>query len=383
MKMGPAQIKEAVDRFKALIVKHSHLQAAMDEVMFLLDLSPNVAIVNLVGPTGIGKTLLLERLVEAINGSCRAELESDPDFVPVIRTNAIASGYRLFDWKGLYRDALAAGGDPFAGMRKAPAKGSGAASPFAYAGESGTAAELRSRLEKEFRLRRTRTWIIDEAQHALFGGKGGRPGDQFDVMKSLAQNSGVKIVLAGPYEMEPALGSSGQLARRSATVHFRRYRESDAHHMKSFAGVARTLFTHMGIEGHPALDKEVLALLYTGSAGCIGVLKDWFARALGSLLRELEEGQPAVLTLDHLRQTRLAPRAMETIMADIHSGEEAALGGVSDADYARIVLSAPSSVRPAHTPPSKPRGRVGTRSPRRDPVSTSSDCAAQIAGANQ
>lgn len=370
MKLTHAQIKDAVEHFKEVVIKHPHLQLAMDELLFLLDLSPNVSIVNLVGPTGIGKSLLLTRIVEAVHTQYLDVMTADPDFMPIICTNAVASGHRLFDWKSLYRGALVAAGDRFAAVRNARhRKGEAPVLQFLQAGESQTAAEHRARLEEEFRLRRTRIWIIDEAQHAIFGGKSGHPGDQFDVMKSIAQNTGVKIVLAGPHEMEPALGTSGQLARRSSTVHFRRYLDDDPAHMKVFASVARTLLAHMRLKGIPALEKDVLALLYTGSAGCIGILKDWLAKAYGRALRTQDADTSAVLTLDHLRSTRLPARAMATIMADIHAEEEAARDGASDADYARIVLTPTAQAEPIRGPKARPqRGRVGTRRPGRDPV---------------
>jgi len=375
MKRTDIQISDALEAFKTVTVKHDLQEQALKTVLFLLEFSPNTSIINLIGPTGAGKSALLRRVHSALIEKHRAEMERDGTFVPVIHTSAMATGYRLFDWKAFYSSALAALGDPFfAGRanRGSYSRYDIEPAPFKRAGESHTAAALRTRLETELRLRRTQAWIIDEAQHLVFGGRSGRPGDQFDVLKSIADSTGVKLLPTGPHQMEPALGSSGQLARRSATVNFQRYQSTNPDHLKTFASVANTLLKAMEVGGYPAV-RESLPFLYSGSAGCVGILKDWLARAYGSVLGQHADDMAPLLTLDHLRQTRLSLNAMDTIMADIRSAEEQAQGEAGDADYVRVVLggAGQQAARQAHKPASNRGRRVGVRLPARDPVPTS------------
>ena len=356
MKLTKTQIRRATDSFKSVTVKHRLQTETLDLALFMLELSPNCDIVNLVGPTGIGKSFLQARVIASVHEDERANMAANPDLVPIIRTHALAAGHRLFDWKSLYRGALLELGDPFADDRKALAKWTVGGESltgetpkdvevkrarFDYAGESRTASELRMFLEREFRRRQTRIWIIDEAQHLVFGGKSGQPGDQFDVLKSIAQNAGVKLMLAGPHDMEAGLGSSSQLARRSITIHFPRYSNTDVEDMKTFAGVVMTLFKKMDVSGYPAV-KENLSFLYSGCVGCIGLLKDWLAKAYGLALRDQTDDTKAVLTLDHLRATRLSIDSMQTIMYDIRREEERSKVSPSDADYERIVSGVPA-----------------------------------------
>lgn len=228
----------------------------------------------------------------------------------------------------------------------------------------------------KLRVRRTKIWIIDEAQHLVFGGRSGKPGDQFDVLKSIAQSAQVKLLLAGPHEMEPALGTSSQLARRSSTVHFPRYQSDNPEHMKTLACVANTLLAHTKVAGYPSV-QESLVLLYTGSAGCVGILKDWLAKAYGCALKDARDGASVELTLDHLRRTRLPANAMATIMEDIRREEEGVIDETTDADYARIVLGAPGADTTTGRKKRASCGasRVGTRRPVRDhvPTATSSE----------
>ncbi len=339
MKLTKVEIERAVGAFKLVTVRHELQESTTKSVMFMLELSPNCDIVNLVGPTGVGKSVLQSRVIATVHDDENLRMKEDPNFVPIIRTHALASGHRLFDWKSLYRGALRELGDPFATSRKA-LPGSTTESPrFAYAGESRTASELRMYLEAEFCKRQTRIWIIDEAQHLVFGGRTGQAGHQFDVLKSLAQSAGVKLLLAGPHEMEAGLGSSGQLARRSITVHFPRYKTAVEGHLSTFASVAITLFKKMEVAGYPPV-RENVSFLYGGSVGCVGILKDWLAKAYGLALREQTDEHKAVVTLDHLRQARLSLESMRAIMNDIRMEEEMLDQPASDADYDKVVSGA-------------------------------------------
>ena len=386
MKLTNAEIKQAVDAFKNVVITHDQQQATLSLAMFMLEYAPNAEIVNLVGPTGIGKSQLQLQIIDLVYSRYREEMLVDRDLVPIIRTLALAAGYRQFDWKSLYRGGLAALGDPFSADRKAlPGNGGTRKSQFAYAGEGRTASELRMLLEEEFRRRKTKYWIIDEAQHAVFGGKSGWEGDQFDVLKSIAQSSGVKLLLAGPQEMEAGLTASGQLARRSITVHYKRYAQNDTVQVKQFVVVVVRLFKEMRVAGYPSV-RENAKFFYSGCAGCVGVLKDWLARAYGLALHEQSEDaeQPQV-TLAHLKATRLPYEAMKTIMNDIRLAEEkGGLKMAEDEAYERLVMGPPdvqsaksgptsaasvvphSGVRPTKR---STKARPGTRSPgRRDKV---------------
>lgn len=345
MKLTKTDIKLAVDTFKEVTVKHELLESTLQLVMFMLELSPNCDIVNLVGPTGIGKSLLQSQIMTKVLEEERERMAADSNHMPIIRTHALAAGHRLFDWKSLYRGALTALGDPFALSRKALPGSTKEAPIFAYAGESRTASELRMYLEAEFRKRGTKFWIIDEAQHLVFGGRTGKAGHQFDVLKSIAQSAGVKLLLAGPHEMESGLGSSGQLARRSITVHFSRYRTTVPGQLTAFAAVAVAFFKKMKVAGYPSV-RENAPFLYSGSAGCVGILKDWLAKAYGLALRDQTDEEVAVVTLDHLRQARLSLHSMRAIMDDIRMEEELHERYATDADYDKVVAG-PAAADPA------------------------------------
>lgn len=216
-------------------------------------------------------------------------------------------------------------------------------------------------LEEHLRERGTKVWIIDEAQHMVFGGKSGCAGDQFDVIKSIAQNCGIKLMLAGPQEMEGGLGSSAQLARRSVTIHYRRYLPSDAEDLNEFNSVVNSLLLEMDVAGYPSVLDNV-ELFYSGCAGCVGILKDWLARAYGLALRRVDDKPRAYLTLDDLRSTRLSAEAMRTIMADIRSEEEKMFNPATDEEYEEIVTGVVTDAEADAPPPNKVPDKKGNKS---------------------
>lgn len=370
----PNDVRMAIERFDKVTVKHMLQEACKARIQFLLDYSPSTELVALVGPTGVGKTTIAERINEGIYQQHKDRMLSDANFVPVLWSTAIASGHRQFAWKELYRDALLALHDPFIdGGRAEPTSGR---LITAHDRESATTARLRSRLEHELRVRGVKYWVVDEAQHCAMGGKSGAPEHQLDVLKSIAQRTGVKLILSATYELVRHLPSSGQLARRSEVVPFHRYLADDPQHMREFAKVLISLFRILRVE-FPSV-QENMKMLYVGSIGCVGIAKDWIARAYG---RSVQDGSNRI-TLQHLKMTRMSERELQRIMLDIDSGEQDCLRGNEDGDESaleRLIFKKPTrpkqptgqsgaAVNEAATKKAAQKSKPGVRLPGRDKV---------------
>lgn len=340
------------------VIRHGAFDEARSSVMFKLDCSSNTEVVLLVGPSGVGKTTLMAQIVESLLSREQATMERDLNYHPVIMTTAAATGHRQFDWRILYRDALQALGDPFVDVR--------GTTPLArehqnkLAGESLSASQLRCDLEAEFRIRRTLYWFIDEAQHVLMGGRSGVPGNQFDVLKSLAQRTGVKLLLSGPYELMSHLAHSAQLARRSETVYLPRYRWESQEDLQQFGNALLTILQQLDITGYPA-PSEHLEFFYRGSIGCVGILKDWLIKAHAlAAMRGLKK-----LELQHLRATRHGARVLQRILLDIQNGEHAL---DSDDSEVNSLFDNLPPIPSRQTPTQRGARRPGIRNPTRDPV---------------
>ncbi|CAM3696935.1 AAA family ATPase [Roseateles saccharophilus] len=357
-------IDERLAKFHGLRIKHPKQHVALNRISFLLNYSPSVELVVLAGPSGAGKSTLLIHLVEMFDAASGRQRDDDPARVVILYSVAVASGHRAFDFRRLYRDALKALRDPFA-----DARGRGSDEPrVVLHGETRGSARLREDLEKEFRSRGVLYWIIDEAHHIVRGGKSGAPGDQYDILKSLAQTTGAKLVLSGTYDLPEYLASSGQLARRSETVQIARYHWSVAADREAFLKVVNKLFREMGLRETPDV-KANAPTLFAGAIGCVGIFKDWAARALALALQQGSD----TLTMDHMHATRLSQQQLSTILEDVEEGEAfMALFGQDEFDSSLLnrILRGPDKERPRRAAPSNKSGarKPGERALGRDAV---------------
>jgi len=372
--MNDIEINKLTEDYKAITVKHDRQEQAKNRVTFLTEFGANVSMIVLAGPTGAGKSTLLHRFAESYLESKRSLMEADPSMIPLVHTVATASGHRAFDWKRLYSDGLRSMSDPFAASRLRKVNQREPASR--YLDETRSAALLREQVETQFAIRKTQAWIIDEAQHIVRGGKSGGPTDQLDVLKSVAQTAGVKLILSGTYDLPDYMSSSGQLSRRSEIVSLDRYLFNDAADKSRFANVANALLTHVPklIVEPKVTNSAVLKLLYVGSVGCVGICKDWIARAYAFALQE----DSLTLTLEHLKRARLTDQQLETIFDELSSGEAKFSGGGEgdiDGDLASLI-SGPKAPKPkppiaGEAKPERanvPKRRPGHRNPARNPV---------------
>ncbi len=331
-------IDQRLLEFRQAKVMHAVLHEVLEDVVFYILRSPGTDVINIVGPTGVGKSMLIGRLeVEMIKASSRA-MADNRNMRPFVSSVAVASGHRGFDFKRLYASVLSVLGDPFANFPASmggPAVEAGSAHSSRWRKVASTAA-MRERLERELELRGTVVWCLDEAQHAVFGGKSGPPKHQLDVFKSIAQRGSTKLCLIGPPELEDHLLSSGQLARRSMTIHFRRYRHQNAEDLLQFASVAEKFFQLMNFSSTPDVTDN-LDFIYSGSLGCVGIMKDWFERAMAVAMSRHDDLNAVTLTIDHLRETRMPASALASIQSEILRMERSIESNETDDLHERIV----------------------------------------------
>jgi hypothetical protein len=312
--MSNSDFSRDEEAYKALGVKHALHDEALDKIKFLTLFCSSINFIILSGPTGVGKTHLLKRLVLAIWEAFATLVQTVPSCVPVLFTTAVAHGARSFDFKRLYRDGLIGLGDLFVDRRMA--HGVRRAGDVVVDRVSTTTSEMRYALECEFQERGTKFWIIDEAQHILLGGKSGSVVDQFDVLKSIAQTSDIKILLCGTYRLPELLRISGQVMRRSSTVQYNCYRSNVEEELRQFVSVAKTLMSKLPVNGFPDAAANT-DLFYGGSLGCVGVLKDWIARAWAAA----HFAGRSEIILDDFLSTKIDNEALEQMIDEIAWGD--------------------------------------------------------------
>jgi hypothetical protein len=185
-------------------------------------------------------------------------------------------------------------------------------------------------------------------------------------------------VLIGTYDLLPCRNLSAQLSRRSIDIHFRRYQADNPEDVVAFQRVIFSFQRHLPVAEEPALWRD-WEYCYAHSMGCVGILKDWFTRALAEVL---EHGAPTVTRTDLERHAwsldqceKMVQEALdgETVLAEKPEAFDrlrSLLGLGAKAEAQRPVSiqnMAQSTPVPGQRRNSGPR-RVGSRKPVRDNV---------------
>src|SRR6266545_814843 len=291
-----AATSERLGYFRAYTIAHPRLKAVSDALWRAIQEPAGRALILVIGPTGVGKTTLRLRMEQELQQRFLAAGASEPGRIPVVGLEAVAPDSGNFSWKEYYRRALRALEEPLIDDKidyATPHRFRNHAGEFTVPPRVGNP-ELRQAMEQALRHRRPAAVLIDEAQHVTKMASGRRLADQLDCLKSLASLTGCVHVLIGTYELLPCRNLSAQLSRRSIDMHFRRYRADDPDDVIAFQSVVFTFQRHLPLAQEPELWRD-WEFCYTYSMGCVGILKDWFTRALAAVL---ERGAPTLTRAD-------------------------------------------------------------------------------------
>jgi len=360
-----APIGERFAYFEGKTIKHPILGKCYEKIIRAVNPANSGVIIFVIGPTGVGKTTLRLKYEQEIAAISANAMKEDPGHIPVISIVANAPENGNFNWKEHYIRFLGEANEPMIEQKRKSLKRRSAHESFAELGlkKNAVATEFRQALESCIIHRRTRVCIIDEAQHINKVSSGRRLLDQMDLIKSLANNTGVPHILFGTYELLTLAGLSAQLNRRSIDIHFPRYPFNPDDKSDPFLCCIRTFQETIPISHTPDLI-DLYDFLYAGTAGCVGLLKNWLDRALFECLDHGEE----VLSKEMLESTVMPPNKMIAIAEEIKRGEERFNHDPSE-EVRKVLGMDTTLVAQLNEGPTVPRRRrVGTRNPARDLV---------------
>jgi DNA polymerase III delta prime subunit len=338
------------------IYLHRQLKAVMAEVKTLLACAEHTdqKLLMVVGPPGVGKTTIGKMLERQIQAKEAEAMENDPAYTPVVRVLAAKPPERKSVWKTFFGRVLEAYGDILIEQKTLPTqKGNG----MGQISDRMSTDARRAAVGNHIKERRTALIIIDESQHLLTKGQGRTIKDNIDVLKSLSSDTGVTLLLIGPYELPMLIERDGQLIRRSRRVHFRAYDPSET---KFFFYAAKWIMAHLPLP----VDKIPADFLIYSTLRYVGLLKDLL---IAATQRALLAGKKSVGLVD-LEASALSTSELRTIRQEQLAGEAfmAKKSGQEDELRMNLGLVPREKKKKARA---KANSNPGVRNPKHDPIS--------------
>jgi hypothetical protein len=369
--------------FETKVVAHQRLKEVYEELLHAIRYPAGTSLIFVAGPTGVGKTTLLGRIVKQLVEDAAGDPLTTLGTIPVVAMEAPSPDSGHFSWKDYFTRALIALDEPMMDAKvTSNIRGIHRDDLGQLVIERNlTTPDLRRVLEKCLHHRRTRAFIVDEAQHFKKMASGKRLLDQMDTLKSLANMTKTSHVLIGHYDLLGLLDLSAQLSRRSVEIHFPRYHLDKAEDLKEFKKLLRTFQRHLPLSKEPDLQSHY-EYFYEHSLGCTGMLKTLLNKAYGAALEQGEQTLTSRLWERHAEP----PSKLKEMLYEIVRGERRIKDREEEQhrDDLRTMLGLSGAQRKADDPPETPAaaeapkksrsgGRVGQRNAMRDPVGRVAD----------
>jgi energy-coupling factor transporter ATP-binding protein EcfA2 len=361
--------EERLRYFRNFTIAHPVLLETFEKLWrAVLDPQPGSTVL-IYGPAGVGKTTLCDYLEKRIREKFAQLFESNREMIPLVRVEACNPVSGNFDWKHLFREILLGLCEPATGQKLDLTKWKSSFEEYQQIANNPRSAcqILRDVVEEALKHRKPKGVLIDEAQHMCVMTSGRKLVNQPDSIKSVANRTETTHILFGSYDLLALRNLSGQLARRTIQLHFKRYDNQNARDVRIFLNILRQFQDNLPMEETIDL-VDNWEFIYSRSIGYVGVLKEWFNRSLSMALDEKSSG----LKMRHLTSSALSTSQAGRLLDEVLSGEKKIR--VEEIPQEKLmsrlnfikVIKPDGQVRNLAT--KKKSTSVGTRNPKRDKV---------------
>jgi hypothetical protein len=355
--------------FAAVTITHRQLEVVHDRIRRAIRQPAGFSFVLVRGPTGVGKT----RMMESLAGQARdlflppgsnAPLLSpiayrlSPVPIPVLLIEADPPDGHAFNRGHFYRSILKLLGEQTYPQQMHVDIHAEATPPkrrrlSRTASESNDDPDLREAADAAMHRHGVRVIFVDEAHHLLYGrdGTGGSTlQEQLEWLKSLGNKTGALYILMGTYDLFNFGKLSGQTARRCLPVHFPRYQLEREEDCLEFQSTLLELLRRVPLEcSAERWVTDHWLYFYECSVGCIGILKDWLLRAVSTAL---DDGLTK-LSLDCVQDHALPVDIYRQMALDAYEGEQRLNHTASNREHVWRLLQGGELIAPV--PPLPPR----------------------------
>jgi hypothetical protein len=300
-----ASIDRRMEYFvKEVIVDHPILHEKLDEADQQAYPLLEKPLILLLGGAGVGKTALLNKLVERRVSRRASEMVRNRQIVPAILVEVRAPDKGGFRFAPLYRDALAQMSAPLIEqtlpfVERVAREKLIRSIAVEQSRQRLSPDALEQRFSQNLIERQVEVACFDEAINIFKVGRVRSERDrieqlreQADKLKTFGNTTPASLVLAGAYDFFELTLSSAQIARRSVIVHMEPYTMQEVS-LRGFVEALVGLLSHLPIR-HEINASEHATELFLQSLGCVGLLKNILSEAL---LRALATGKPLTMHL--------------------------------------------------------------------------------------
>lgn len=262
------------------------------------------------------------------------EMEGNPGLIPVIYVQLTAPQDGNFNWKDFFSRLLEKFNDVLIRKKIILHPEAFLDGEIIVTIRGLVREELRRAVRNAFTHRETKFLLLDEAGHLLLTKSSIPARVQFELIKSVAQELHIPIILAGDYALLRILELNGQLTRRTEVIHFSRYQVDELSNPESRHGISFRNSVFSLLEAMPVAKEDGLIehmdYFYQFSIGNIGLLKKWLKRAMWKTLMS----ENRTLTREILHSTRWSNKSLKLMINEAKLGESQ-LKDIGDDEIAR------------------------------------------------